>query len=98
LGAGGDVRTGHAKAITECFRLDAKGKIVDTQYRLLARESAFARHDQVDNPARPPAPAGNASVFFWGQQPADFNRAYRAGPGGACIPRYDSSGAQTGAC
>jgi penicillin-binding protein 1A len=99
----GDVRTGNAKATTECFRVDAKGKVVDTQYRLVARESAFAKHDQADNPARPPGgnparPPGNANVSFWGQQPADFNRAYRAGPGGACIPRYDSSGAQTGAC
>jgi penicillin-binding protein 1A len=92
----GDVRTSNAKAITECFRVDAKGKVVDTQYRLLGRESAFARHDYNDNAPRPPG--GNASVFFWGQQPADFNRAYRAGPAGACIPRYDSSGAQTGAC
>jgi hypothetical protein len=97
------VRTGNAKATTECFRVDAKGKVVDTQYRLVARESAFAKHDQADNPARPPGgnparPPGNANVSFWGQQPADFNRAYRAGPGGACIPRYDSSGAQTGAC
>lgn len=92
----GDVRTGNGKAITECFRVDAKGKVVDTQYRLLARESAFARHDYNDAPPRPPS--GKANVFFWGQQPADFNRAYRAGPGGACIPRYDSSGAQTGAC
>src|SRR5262245_23921644 len=92
-----DVRTGTGKAIAECFRVDAKGRIVDTQYRLLGRESAFARHDYNDNPPRPPS--GNANVFFWGQQqPADFNRAFRAGPGGACIPRYDSSGAQTGAC
>jgi penicillin-binding protein 1A len=91
----GDVRTGNAKAITECFRVDAKGKVVDTQYRLVARESAFARHDRDDIVARPPSV--NATTYFWGQ-PADFNRAYRAGPGGACIPRYDSSGAQTGAC
>jgi penicillin-binding protein 1A len=95
----GDARTGSAKAITECFRVDAKGKIVDTQYRLLGRESAFARHDYNDAPPPPRPPSGNANVFSWGQQqPGDFNRAFRAGPGGACIPRYDSSGAQTGAC
>ena len=26
--------------MTECFRVDARGKVVDTQYRLVSRESA----------------------------------------------------------
>jgi membrane carboxypeptidase/penicillin-binding protein len=39
------------KAITECFRVDAKGKIVDTQYRLVSRESA-SKSDREDSPPR----------------------------------------------
>ena len=42
-------RTG---GITECFRVDGKGKIIDTQYRLVSRESAYARGDREERPAR----------------------------------------------
>jgi penicillin-binding protein 1A len=34
------------KPFTECFRLDGKGKVVDTQYRLLTRESAYAAREK----------------------------------------------------
>src|ERR1700730_11149780 len=40
----GEVQRGGG--ITECFRVDAKGKIIDTQYRLISRESAYARGDR----------------------------------------------------
>jgi membrane carboxypeptidase/penicillin-binding protein len=36
----GEVPKAGGKAISECFRLDVKGKVVDTQYRLVSRESA----------------------------------------------------------
>jgi membrane carboxypeptidase/penicillin-binding protein len=39
-------------AITECFRVDPKGNIIDTQYRLVSRESAYARADREERPAR----------------------------------------------
>jgi hypothetical protein len=83
--------------ITECFRIDAKGKIIDTEYKLVSRESAFAKHDRNnDAPARPAAKG--APGFFW-DEGAAFNRGFEAvGPRGGCIPRYDSSGAQTGPC
>jgi penicillin-binding protein 1A len=35
--------------ITECFRIDRKGKIIDTQYRLLSREKAYARRGRDDD-------------------------------------------------
>jgi membrane carboxypeptidase/penicillin-binding protein len=91
----GELRAG-GKAIAECFRLDAKGKVVDTRYQLVSRGSAFARHDRNGSPAGPPAE--NAAGSFWAQ-PADFNRGSRMdGPRGGCIPGYDSSGAQTRPC
>ena len=42
--SGGDMRSGRgSKAATECFRIDANGKVVDTQYRLVARGAYAAR-------------------------------------------------------
>jgi len=38
-------------AIEECLRTDAKGKIVDTQYRLISRAHASARRNR-DEDAR----------------------------------------------
>jgi membrane carboxypeptidase/penicillin-binding protein len=38
--------------ITECFRVDAKGKVIDTQYRLLSRERAYASRDREDDEPR----------------------------------------------
>jgi penicillin-binding protein 1A len=39
--------------ITECFRIDGRGKIVDTQYRLVSRASAYAKHERDDDEDRP---------------------------------------------
>ena len=92
----GETRGRDGKAITECFRLDAKGKVADTQYKLVSRESAPTQHDRNGSPAG--RPADNAAGYFWAQ-PADFNRRFRMdGPRGGCIPGYDSSGAQTRPC
>ena len=61
------------KSLTECFRVDAKGKIADTQYRLISRESAYAerkrgpRHGTVRY-YLVPAPQGFASPSGWGWQ------------------------------
>ena len=37
------------RRLTECFRLDGKGKIVDTQYRLISRESAYAKRESSED-------------------------------------------------
>ena len=48
-GAGG-------KSLTECFRIDRTGRIVDTQYQLVSREDAYGdrdqRYDVAPNPFR----------------------------------------------
>jgi 1A family penicillin-binding protein len=49
----GDIQRGGT--LPECLRLDAKGRVIDTQYRLLSRESAYAsrsRDDDDDEPRR----------------------------------------------
>jgi penicillin-binding protein 1A len=47
------VQNGRGRAFPECFRVDRKGKIVDTQYRLMSLEEAsHAKHDREDGAAR----------------------------------------------
>jgi penicillin-binding protein 1A len=41
----GKIQSGRGKVASECFRVDAKGRILDTQYRLIARDSAHTRRD-----------------------------------------------------
>jgi penicillin-binding protein 1A len=48
----GEIQSGRGQTISECFRVDAKGKILDTQYRLIARESAHTRRDRDDSTSR----------------------------------------------
>jgi penicillin-binding protein 1A len=40
-----DVESGGKGKFSECFRIDAKGKVVDTQYKLLSRESSYASQE-----------------------------------------------------
>jgi membrane carboxypeptidase/penicillin-binding protein len=37
----GEMQTGTGRAITECFRTDRYGQVIDTQYRLVSRENAY---------------------------------------------------------
>jgi penicillin-binding protein 1A len=77
----GEAQSGRGKASSECFRVDRKGKIIDTQYRLMSHEEAgHAQRDREDGAVRKaasarrngsaPAPnSGNAwSQHPWGQQ------------------------------
>jgi membrane carboxypeptidase/penicillin-binding protein len=49
----GEAQSGRAKAFSECFRVDRKGKIIDTQYRLTSHEEAsHAKHDREVGAAR----------------------------------------------
>jgi penicillin-binding protein 1A len=36
-----EVQAGGARATTECFRIDARGQIVDTQYQLVSRDDLY---------------------------------------------------------
>jgi penicillin-binding protein 1A len=76
----------NGKSLTECFRIDAKGKIADTQYRLLSRESAYAaerkrepRHRTVRYySVRAPQSFGSSSGWGWhgGWYQQDQPRSY----------------------
>jgi hypothetical protein len=39
--ASGEMHAGTGRAITECFRVDRYGHVIDTQYRLVSRENAY---------------------------------------------------------
>ena len=91
----GEARSARGKTVSECFRLDAKGKVADTQYKLVSRESAYANGEAAQKSSRSKPAAASANSFA--AQPVDLNRQVN-GPRGACVPRYDSSGAQTAPC
>src|SRR5215471_9194249 len=73
----GEAQSGRAKAFFECFRVDRKGKTIDTQYRLMSHEEAsHAKHDRevgavrkaASAPRNGSAPAPN-SGNAWSQHP-----------------------------
>jgi penicillin-binding protein 1A len=47
----GEAQSGRGKAFSECFRVDRKGKVIDTEYRLMSQE-AHAKRDREDGAAR----------------------------------------------
>jgi penicillin-binding protein 1A len=69
----GEVQSGRGKAFSECFRVDRKGNIIDTAYRLMSQEGINAKHDRAGGAApkaasAPGAPAPN-SDNPWSQDP-----------------------------
>jgi membrane carboxypeptidase/penicillin-binding protein len=48
----GEMQSSRGKAVSECLRLDAKGRIIDTQYRLVSRENARTKREREAGPTR----------------------------------------------
>jgi penicillin-binding protein 1A len=71
----GEAPTGRGKAFSECFRVDRKGKIIDTQYRLTSQEERHAKQDREDGAARKKASTSRkastpiANPNAWSQDP-----------------------------
>ena len=71
-----DTAKGSGKAITECFRVDAKGKAIDTRYRLVSQDERNAKGDREDGaahkkasaPRRASTPVANPNA--WSQDPS----------------------------
>ena len=63
----GNAPAGGGKAITECLRVDGKGKVVDTQYVLVSHSNANVIRDR-----QPPPPSFNTHPD---RQPADLGSA-----------------------
>jgi penicillin-binding protein 1A len=41
-----EIVNGRANSITECFRVDAKGKVLDTEYRLVSQKERQTKPDR----------------------------------------------------
>jgi membrane carboxypeptidase/penicillin-binding protein len=75
-----DVDSGEAQrsgGITECFRTDERGRIIDTQHRLVSRARASARSTDRDDDARESRPTRSRRVLQWGWQ-QESQRQWRA--------------------
>ena len=57
----GEAKERGGKVITECFRVDARGRIIDTQTRLVSGESARAGRDRDDDDTAPRRRLGTAA-------------------------------------
>ncbi|HEY6992435.1 MAG TPA: transglycosylase domain-containing protein [Xanthobacteraceae bacterium] len=66
----GEAPAGGGKVITECFRIDRNGRMVDTQYQLVSREEAYGVREQDGYYGVAPNPFG----FFGGydQRPGSY--------------------------
>jgi membrane carboxypeptidase/penicillin-binding protein len=81
------------RQLTECFRLDPKGKIADTQYRLLSRESSnAARESRRERPRRTAEPRSSGYSYGWGWSNGGWQHDYRRNGYGNYQRGYDSGG------
>ena len=73
----GEAQSGRGKAFSECFRVDRKGKVIDTAYRLMSHEAINAKVNRAGGAApkaasAPGAPAPNSDPWRaqqpWGWQ------------------------------
>ena len=71
----GEAQSGRGKVFSECFRVDRKGKVIDTQYRLVSQEERHAKDDREDGAARKKAGTPRkastpvANLNAWSQDP-----------------------------
>jgi penicillin-binding protein 1A len=70
-----ELQSGRGKGFSECFRVDRKGKVIDTEYRLVSQGERHAKHDREDGagrnkagaPRKARAPVVNPNA--WSQDP-----------------------------
>jgi penicillin-binding protein 1A len=64
----GEAQSGRAKAFSECFRVDRKGKVIDTEYRLMSQE-VHAKRDREDGAVRSGSARAPSADNAWSRQP-----------------------------
>jgi hypothetical protein len=67
--------------------MDAKGKVIDTQYRLLSRESAYAKRDREDDAAR--TRRNDAAACNRNERPYSYGDGWSRDPW-QVAPQWDS--------
>jgi penicillin-binding protein 1A len=58
----GELQSGRGKALSECFRVDRKGKVIDTEYRLMSQEGINAKRAADGAARKDPSAPSNASA------------------------------------
>jgi penicillin-binding protein 1A len=65
----GETQSGRGKAFSECFRVDRKGKIIDTEYRLISQEGTHAKREaSAPRSGSARAPSADNAWSPWGAQ------------------------------
>jgi penicillin-binding protein 1A len=65
----GETQSGRGKAFSECFRVDRKGKIIDTEYRLISQEGSHAKREaSAPRSGSARAPSADNAWSPWGAQ------------------------------
>jgi membrane carboxypeptidase/penicillin-binding protein len=72
----GEVASRRGKAVSECFRVDARGKVIDTQYRLVSRESASTKREAAAARARRDESVARTNS----ERPTSYQDPWRAAP------------------
>jgi membrane carboxypeptidase/penicillin-binding protein len=63
----GDLQSAAGRGITECFRIDRSGQILDTQYQLVSREGIYIDHEPRGYYSVAPNPNPFSWDFFFGR-------------------------------
>jgi membrane carboxypeptidase/penicillin-binding protein len=61
----GEMQNAGGRPITECFRIDRNGQILDTQYQLVSREDAYATRESRGYYSVNPNPFGNEQRGYY---------------------------------
>ncbi len=83
----GEMQSSRGKTVAECFRIDAKGRVLDTRYRLVSQGDANAPQDNKERRTRPsvriakpirpkPAPSNQAPSAYDNRYGWDNNGRY----------------------
>ena len=81
------MQSSRGKTVAECFRIDAKGRVLDTRYRLVSQGDANAPQDNKERRTRPsvriakpirpkPAPSNQAPSAYDNRYGWDNNGRY----------------------
>ena len=84
----GEMQSSRGKTVSECLRVDAKGSVIDTQYRLVSRDSIYARREREDGPARPKRD-DTAAVRSRNERPYSYQDGWSRDPWRGA-PQWDS--------
>jgi membrane carboxypeptidase/penicillin-binding protein len=85
----GEAKNRRGRALSECFRLDAKGKVRDTQYVLVSRESTYVKRGENNgNREGTPRKTSERSNTFYDGNPSRGKWGSRSENGQPWTPQW----------